>query len=81
MALAKQDRTELWAMLEKTVVAGLTDQKADLTSQEEVKLGIFVIAAGLGTEQKIGENVGVLLGMMAIQRYSRREFEALEKKE
>lgn len=81
MALARQDRTELWAILEKSTIASLNDQEPPTTSQEKIKLGIFAIAAGVGADETSGEHVGVLLGLMSMQRYAQREFEALGKKE
>lgn len=80
-ALTNQDRTELWALMEKTVAASINGEEANLSLKDQTKLGIFIIGSGLGSDEATGEKVGGLLGMMAIQRYAQREFEALEKKE
>lgn len=77
-ALAKRDRTTLWNLMERAVMAGLNEEEAKFTTQEEVTLGAFVIAAGLGSDEAMGEKVGELLGMMALMRYSKREFAALQ---
>lgn len=76
-ALAKRERPELWAALEKAVVAGLEDREAEVTAKEELVLGAFVVSAGLGSDDATGEKVGELLGAMAMMRYGQREFGAL----
>ena len=76
-ALAKRDRPELWAALERAVISGLEDKETDVTARDELVLGGFVIAAGLGSDDATGEKVGELLGAMAMMRYGRREFAAL----
>ena len=80
-ALAERERTALWTLLERAVQAGLENREAETTPREEMMMGAFVIAAGLGSDEQTGEKVGELMGAMALQRIGRREFTALHEGE
>jgi len=72
-ALAKRERTELWALLERAAVAGLNGEQADFNRQEEFMMGAFVLSAKI--DDALAEKVGELMGIMALKRYAQREFE------
>ncbi|HTN15219.1 MAG TPA: hypothetical protein VL094_10480 [Sphingomonadaceae bacterium] len=80
-ALNRSERPALWNALERAVEAGLKGEEAGMTSKEEFVMGSFVISAGLGADEVAAEKVGELLGLMALVRYSKREFEAQFTKE
>jgi hypothetical protein len=80
-ALAKRDRPELWAALERAVVSGLEEKETEVTAKDELVLGGFVIAAGLGSDDATSEKIGELLGAMAMMRYGQREFVALTERD
>jgi len=76
-ALAARERPELWAVMERAVQAGIENREQDTSTQDDIVLGGFILSLGIGSSDEIGEKVGELLGTMALQRMSRREFEAL----
>ena len=76
-ALAARDRTELWAAMERAVLAGLEDRDEQPSPRDEILLGGFILSARLGTEEETSRKVGELMGTMALQRIARREFAAL----
>jgi|GEM_PF-1922568 len=77
-ALARRERPELWSLMERAVVAGLEGGDPDFSEQELFMMGSFVVSAGIGSDEEAGEKVGELMGMMALVRYARREFDALQ---
>ena len=76
-ALSGRDRPELWALMERAVIAGLEGREPESTPQEEVLMGGFLISAGLGSDDTLSTRIGELMGTMALQRIGRREFAAL----
>jgi len=78
-ALAKGDRDELWAAIERSVMGGMTKTQGEASAQDTFAMGAFLLGAGVNTDHKSAENTGILLGFMALQRIGRREFSALQK--
>ncbi len=76
-ALAQGDRSQLWALMERGVMAGIEQRDPEFTTQEEFLMGAFVISAGLGSDEAVSEKVGQLLGSMALVRLGQREFDKI----
>jgi hypothetical protein len=76
-ALATGDRSHVWAVMEDAVMAGLENREPVTTPQEDMLMAGFLLSAGFGDDEAVGERVGELLGTMALQRVGRREFNAL----
>lgn len=80
-SLAAREREELWALMERAVLAGLENREAETTASEDLLMGGFLFSLGLGADEAMGEKVGELMGTMALQRIGRREFAALGERE
>jgi hypothetical protein len=76
-ALATGDRSDVWAVMENAVRAGLENRDPVTTPEEDTLVAGFLLAAGFGDDAALGEKVGELLGTMALQRVGRREFNAM----
>lgn len=75
-ALAKGDRTALWAALEGEVRTGLTGEPGGPGNNNAILYGQFMLEAGFGFDMVKAEQIGILLGAKAMQRFSQREFGA-----
>lgn len=75
-ALAKGDRTELWAALEGEVKAGMTGEPKAGGPNNAILYGRFMLEAGFGLDTTKAEQIGIFLGAKAMQRFSQREFGA-----
>lgn len=80
-ALATGNRDRLWSIVEESVIGGMDGEPDPVSNTQAIVLGLFVQEAGLLPEGMsdaqgvdIGERVGVLLGFIALQRVSEREF-------
>lgn len=73
-ALAKGDRAALWRALEEQVALGVAGQPDSISNANAMVLGAFMLEIGAGLDEAKGEQVGVLLATMAMQRSSRRAF-------
>ncbi len=76
-ALANGDRTQLWTIVEAQAQKGMVGEAVDVSDREAMILGMFIVAAGIPPTEEAGEDVGLLLGMMALQRIGAREFAAM----
>lgn len=75
-ALAEGDRSDLWVVVEKRVMASFDGVEVDSAKADNRPLGLFMIGAGLGQDLDTATKLGELLGMMALQRVSGRRFAA-----
>ena len=77
-ALAKGDRTALWQAMENQVLVGYTGEPSPTEQQDITILGAFLIGLGYAFQNDKNEQFGMLMGFMALQRYGKREFAALQ---
>ncbi|MEL7189853.1 MAG: hypothetical protein AAGK17_09915 [Pseudomonadota bacterium] len=79
-ALAKGNRSEIWATIEKQVETEINGTDEELTNaadkRGEILLGLFAFEVGLADDLKKAELLGVFLSFKAMQRWATREFEA-----
>ncbi|MEM7779148.1 MAG: hypothetical protein AAF697_02010 [Pseudomonadota bacterium] len=78
MALAAGDRSELWSAMESqiNVAADMSESANDSDAEgreADVVIGEFAVEVGLETGSK-AEQMGELLGYMALQRWARQKF-------
>ncbi len=73
-ALAEEDRTELWGLLERGVVAGMEGVDPGFTTRENFIMGMFILGSGMPDAEENAVSAGMILGFMAMQRMSAREF-------
>lgn len=73
-ALAKGDRTALWAALEEQVALGVAGEPDSVSPGNAALFGVFMLELGIGLEGPKPEQVGAFLGAQAMQRSSRRAF-------
>jgi hypothetical protein len=74
--LADGDRTALWEALEGEVRSGMTGQASQDGTDNALIYGQFMLEAGFGLDTTKAEQIGILLGAKAMQRFSTREFGA-----
>lgn len=74
--LADGDRTALWNALETEVQVGMSGQASDGGTDNALIYGQFMLEAGFGLDTAKAEQIGILLGAKAMQRFSTREFGA-----
>lgn len=75
-ALAKGDRTALWAALEEQLAIGMDGQHDSVSDENATLFGLFMLETGLGLDEAKAEQVGVYLAAKAMQRASARQFVA-----
>jgi len=73
-ALAKGDRSSLWTALEEQVALGVAGETDEVSSRNAMLFGAFMLELGIGMDEAKAEQVGALLGTLAMQRASRRIF-------
>jgi hypothetical protein len=74
--LADGDRTDLWDALESDVRAGLSGQASETGTDNDLIYAQFMREAGFGLDATKAEQIAILLGAKAMQRFSQREFGA-----
>lgn len=75
-ALARGDRTALWAALENQAGAGMTIGDDSASDAEANLFGLFILETGLGLDEAKAEQVGIYLAAKAMQRTNSRRFTA-----
>jgi hypothetical protein len=77
-ALAKGDRSALWAALEEQLAQGMEGDTETVSNENAQLFGLFIIETGVGLEEAKAEQVGVYLAAKAMQRASARQFVAAQ---
>jgi hypothetical protein len=77
-ALAKGDRTALWAALEEQLAQGMAGDVETVTDANALLFGTFMLESGVGLDEAKAEQVGVYLAAKAMQRASARQFTAAQ---
>ncbi len=75
-ALAKGDRTALWAALEDQLALGMNGEPDSVSDESATLFGLFMLESGVGLDEAKAEQVGVYLAAKAMQRASARQFTA-----
>lgn len=75
-ALARGDRTALWAALEAQLASGMAGDAEIVSDANATVFGLFILETGLGLDEAKAEQVGVYLAAKAMQRASARQFVA-----
>ncbi|WP_379921158.1 hypothetical protein [Erythrobacter sp. R86502] len=73
-ALAKGDRSALWAALEEQVNIGIAGEDASVGEANAKVFEDFVMEIGFGMDEATAELVGAFLATLAMQRMSARNF-------
>lgn len=74
--LAHGDRAALWDALEGDVMAGMSGQASETGTDNDLIYAEFMREAGFGLDTTKAEQIAILLGAKAMQRFSQREFGA-----
>ena len=81
-ALSTQDTTRLWLLIESKVLSTLANEADELSVEDRDYIGQFMVDAGLVSADAtrdegrlVGERIGVLLALIAVQRLARDQFD------
>jgi hypothetical protein len=77
-ALARGDRSALWAAIEEQVAVGMSGGEEEISDEDSVLMGAFMLEIGVGLDENKAEQVGAFLATRAMQRASQREFIAVQ---